>query len=288
MARAVAHPVATARRGSLRLGLRLLLGLVVLAVWAFYLFPLVWLMMMSLKTRVDAFAYPPLFLFTPTFDYYLKHLTDPRFMATARNSAIVTALSVAASMALGSLAAYSLARFRFKHATGFALGLIIGRMIPPIVFVVPIFLLFNVVGLRNTYWGLALVYTTFNLPFVVWMMRSFFEDVPIELEQAAMIDGASRLRAFWTITVPLASPGLAATAVFCALLAWSEFLFALILSGPATRTLPIQLASYITERTIEWGDVTSAGVMVVVPLVGFALLVQRHLIKGLTLGAMKG
>jgi multiple sugar transport system permease protein len=153
---------------------------------------------------------------------------------------------------------------------------------------VPLFLLFNRLGLRNSYLGLILVYTAFNLPFVVWMLRSFFEEVPLDLEQAAMIDGATRLRAFWNVTLPLAAAGFAATAVFVAIAAWSEFLFALILTGPDTSTLPVHLASYISDRTIDWGGVASTGVLVILPLVVLGLLVQRNLIKGLTMGAMKG
>lgn len=265
-----------------------LLIAVVLLIWAFYLFPLLWLVMMSLKTQLDMFAVPPLFIFTPTLENYQATFADPNFREAARNSLIVTAVSVVASLILGGMAGYSLARYRSRFSEELALGLIIGRMIPPIVFVVPLFLLFNRLGLRNMHLGLILVYTAFNLPFVVWMLRSFFEEVPVDLEQAAMIDGATRLRAFWTVTMPLAMAGLAATAVFVAIAAWSEFLFALILTGPDTTTLPVHLASYVSDRAIDWGGVASTGVLVILPLVVLGMLVQRNLIKGLTMGAMKG
>ena len=136
------------------------------------------------------------------------------------------------SMVLGSLAAYSLARFKLRATTWLAIGMLLARMIPPIVFVVPLFLLYNAAGLRNSLPGLALVYTAFNVPFVVWLMKSFFEEVPVELEEAVLIDGGSRARAFWHVTMPLAAPGLAATSVFCVIAAWGEFLFALILVLP--------------------------------------------------------
>jgi multiple sugar transport system permease protein len=262
--------------------------LVVIAVWMFYLFPIVWLLMMSVKNQVDIFSKVPVIIFRPTLEHYAEQLNDASFLAALRNSLIVALISVVISMVLGSLAAYSLARFRLNVTTWLAVGLLLARMLPPIVFVVPLFLLYNAVGLRNNLLGLGLVYTAFNVPFVVWLMRSFFEEVPVELEEAVLIDGGSRLRAFWYVTIPLAAAGLAATAVFCAIASWGEFLFALILTGPETSTLPIYLASFITDRTIEWGGVTSTGVLVVVPLVLFGILVQRHLIKGLTLGAMKG
>lgn len=265
----------------------LLIAAVVL-IWAFYLFPLLWLVMMSLKTQVDMFAVPPLFIFSPTLEHYQATFADANFREAARNSLIVTAVSVIASLVLGGMAGYSLARHRSRFSEELALGLILGRMIPPIVFVVPLFLLFNRFGLRNTHLGLILVYTAFNLPFVVWMLRSFFEEVPVDLEQAAMIDGATRPRAFWTVTMPLAMAGLAATAVFVAIAAWSEFLFALILTGPDTGTLPVHLASYVSDRAIDWGGVASTGVLVILPLVVLGMLVQRNLIKGLTMGAMKG
>jgi ABC-type glycerol-3-phosphate transport system permease component len=244
--------------------------------------------MMSVKTQVDIFSKVPLFIFTPTLEAYRQQLSDERFLHALRNSLAVTLVAALFSMVLGSLAAYSLARFKLRLTTWLAVGLLFARMIPPIVFVVPLFLLYNAAGLRNSLFGLALVYTAFNVPFVVWLMRSFFEEVPVELEEAVLIDGGSRVRAFWHVTMPLAAPGLAATSVFCVIAAWGEFLFALILTGPDTTTLPIYLASFLTDRTVEWGGVMSTGVLVILPLVLFGMLVQRHLIKGLTLGAMKG
>jgi multiple sugar transport system permease protein len=284
MALSAAAPRHTRRRHLFSAGLIVVL----VVVWAFYLFPLAWLVMMSLKNEVDIFSPTPTFIFMPTLQHYAADVINPKFLTAARNSLIVTLFSSLLSMGLGSLAAYSLARFRFRFSTSLAVGLILARMIPPLVFVVPIFLLFNALALRNTLPGLIIIYTAFNIPFVVWLMRSFFEEVPVELEHAVLIDGGSRLQAFWYVTMPLAAPGLAATAVFCAIVAWGEFLFALILTGPDTGTLPIHLASFITDRTIEWGGVTSTGVLVILPLVFFGVLVQRHLIRGLTLGAMKG
>lgn len=276
-------------RGSRRLGQRrLLLIVLVIAIWAFYLFPLVWLVMMSLKTQVDMFAVPPLFVFTPTLEHYRSTLGNADFLAAARNSFVVMVVSVVASLILGSLAGYSLARHRTRYSEPLAMGLIVGRMIPPIVFIVPLFLLFDRLELRNTYLGLILVYTAFNLPFAIWMLRSFFEEVPVDLELAAMIDGASRLRAFWTVTLPLAAAGFAATAVFVAIAAWSEFLFALVLTGPETGTLPGYLAAFVSDRAVDWGGVASTGVLVILPLVVLGMLVQRNLIQGLTMGAMKG
>src|SRR5690242_7890839 len=162
--------------------------LVVVCVWTFDLFPMAWLLMMSVKNQVDIFSKIPLFVFTPTLQHYQDQLTDARFLHTLRNSLIVTLVAAVFSMVLGSLAAYSLARFQLPMTTWLAVGLLLARMIPPIVFVVPLFLLYNALGMRNSLPGLALVYTAFNVPFVVWLMRSFFEEVPVELEEAVLID----------------------------------------------------------------------------------------------------
>jgi multiple sugar transport system permease protein len=218
----------------------------------------------------------------------LHSFTDPDFLKVVGNSLLITGLTVLLSLTIGTWAAYAFARFRFKGATVLSFSLIIARMMPPIVFIVPLFLLMQTFKLRNTYAGLILIFTTFNLPFTVWMLKSFFEEAPVELEEAAWIDGASRLQALLRIILPLTAPGLAATAVFAALLAWNEFLFALLLGGPETTTLPVFLASFIGERSVDWGDIMATAVLTVIPPTILVMLVQRNLIKGLTLGAVKG
>ena len=262
--------------------------LVVVAVWVFYFFPIYWMVTSSFKTRVDTFAIPPKWLFVPTLQYYLNSFTNPDFLKVVGNSLLITGLTVVLSLTIGAWAAYAFARFRFKGATVLSFSLIIARMMPPIVFIVPLFLLMHTLKLRNTYTGLILIFTTFNLPFTVWMLKSFFEEAPVELEEAAWIDGASRMQALLRIILPLTAPGLAATAVFAALLAWNEFLFALLLGGPETTTLPVFLASFIGERSVEWGEIMATAVLTVIPPTILVMLVQRNLIKGLTLGAVKG
>jgi multiple sugar transport system permease protein len=162
-------------------------------------------------------------------------------------------------------------------------------MFPPIVSIVPLFLLMNRLDLLNTRLSLALVYTSFNLPVVVWMMRGFFEEVPIELEEAALVDGMSRLGTFLRIALPLAAPGLAATAVFCLIVAWNEFLFALVLAQTdAAITLPVGIAGQVTQYEIRWGAMSAAGVLAMIPVLIFAFAAQRYLVRGLSLGAVKG
>jgi multiple sugar transport system permease protein len=267
---------------------KLALFVLVAAVWVFYFFPIYWMVTSSFKTRLDTFAVPPKWFFMPTIEYYVQSFSNPEFLKVVQNSLIITGTTVLCSLILGGWAAYAFARFRFKGSTVLSFSLIIARMMPPIVFIVPLFLMLNTLKLRNTYTGLILIFTTFNLPFTVWMLKSFFEEVPIELEEAAWIDGASRLQALVRIIAPLIAPGLAATAVFAALLAWNEFLFALLLGGPDTTTLPVYLSSFIGERNVEWGGIMATAVLTVIPPTILVMLVQRNLIKGLTLGAVKG
>ncbi|HYJ46382.1 MAG TPA: carbohydrate ABC transporter permease, partial [Pyrinomonadaceae bacterium] len=188
-------------------------------------------------------------------------------------------------------AAYGLARFRLplKLNTRLSLWILSTRMFPPIVTAVPLFLMMSDLRLLDTLTALIIVYTAFNLPFVVWMMRGFFNEVPRELEEAARVDGDTRLGALRRVVLPLVAPGLAATAIFCLIISWNEFLFALTLTQTdAAMTLPVGIAGRVTQYEIKWGVMSAAGVVAMVPILVFALSVQRHLVRGLSLGAVKG
>ncbi|MGH9674478.1 MAG: carbohydrate ABC transporter permease, partial [Bryobacteraceae bacterium] len=192
---------------------------------------------------------------------------------------------------IGVPAAYGLARFEWPRdwGRGIAFWILSTRMLPPIVTIVPLFLMLREIKLVNSLLGLAIVYTAFNLPFVVWMMRGFFEEVPRELEEAAMLDGESRMGALLRVVLPVVRPGLAATAVFCLIVAWNEFLFALILSQTeAAMTLPVGIAARVTQYEIKWGAMSAAGVVAAIPVLVFASAAQRYLVRGLSLGAVKG
>lgn len=267
--------------------LRLTLVIIALALTAL---PVYWMINTSFKTQVEVFAAPPtLFPQRPVLENYLSLFTRRNLGAYLFNSIIIVGSSVGLAMAVGSLAAYALARFSLGHLQNRISFLVLApRMIPPIAVVVPIFLMLQHLGLINKYPGLILVYTALNLPFVVWMMRSFFQEIPLDLEEAAMVDGASRLRAFWDVVLPLAAPGLVATAIFSVIVTYNEFFFALILtSTPAAATLPVGTASLIGKTQTLFGEMAAAGVVATVPLMIFALLVQRHLVRGLTMGAVK-
>jgi multiple sugar transport system permease protein len=255
---------------------------------AWILIPIYIIFQNSIKPTAAVFADPPVWIFQPTLDHYEKVLNRTDIASYMKNSVIVAFSTMVISLVLGSLGAYSLARLRLRGREGIALFVLLCRMVPAMVLVIPIFVIMQNLGLRNNYLSIIAAHVTFNLPFVVWMMRSFFEEVPIELEDAALVDGCSRLGAFVRIAVPLAAPGLAATAILCLLLSWNEFLFALVLSGRDTKTLPIGIASFVGTVSIDWGGSSAAAVLATIPVFAMGLLVQRYLVRGLTMGAVKG
>ena len=254
--------------------------------------PVYWMLTISLKREVDQFAVPPLwFSFTPTLAHYRDAFVNRAFGQYLITSAVVAVSSTICALVIGTIAAYALARFKMPGRLDRKLSLWIlsTRMFPPIVTAVPLFLLMGDLGLLNTRASLIILYTGFNLPFVVWMMRGFFIEVPRELEEAAMVDGDSRLGALRRVLLPLVAPGLAATAVFCLIISWNEFLFALVLTQTdAAMTLPVGIAGRVTQYEIKWGVMSAAGVVAMVPILLFALAVQRYLVRGLSLGAVKG
>lgn len=254
--------------------------------------PVYWMVTMSLKSEVDQFAVPPRWaLFTPTLAHYRDAFFARSFGQYLVTSLVVSVSSTLCAIVLGTLAAYGLARFRWPYRVGTRLSLWIlsTRMFPPIVTAVPLFLMMRDLRLLNTRAALVIVYTAFNLPFVVWMMRGFFAEIPRELEEAARVDGDSRLGALVRVVLPLVAPGLAATAVFCLIVSWNELLLALILTQTdAAMTLPVGIAGRVTQYEIKWGVMSAAGVVAMMPILVFALAVQRYLVRGLSLGAVKG
>ncbi|MGH9907606.1 MAG: carbohydrate ABC transporter permease [Pyrinomonadaceae bacterium] len=254
--------------------------------------PVYWMLTISLKTEVDQFAVPPRwFFFTPTLQHYADAFVARSFGRYLITSAIVSVCSTLCALVIGTMAAYALARFRLPHRLDrkLALWILSTRMFPPIVTAIPLFLMMRDLQLLNTRAALVILYTGFNLPFVVWMMRGFFVEVPRELEEAAMVDGDSRLGALRRVLLPLVAPGLAATAIFCLIISWNEFLFALVLTQTdAAMTLPVGIAGRVTQYEIKWGVMSAAGVVAMLPILIFAMAVQRYLVRGFSLGAVKG
>jgi multiple sugar transport system permease protein len=254
--------------------------------------PVYWMLTISLKSEVDQFAVPPQWIgFAPTLAHYYDAFFTRSFGRYLITSLTVASLSTICAVTLGTLAAYGLARFKLRPGLDRRLSLWIlsTRMFPPIVTAVPLFLMMRDLRLLNTISALVIVYTALNLPFVVWMMRGFFRELPKELEEAAMVDGDSRLGALRRVILPLVTPGLAATAVFCLIVSWNEFLLALVLTQTdASMTLPVGIAGRVTQYEIKWGVMSAAGVVAMIPILVFAMAVQKYLVRGLSLGAVKG
>jgi multiple sugar transport system permease protein len=254
-----------------------------------FLFPVLWVLGLSLKTRAQVFATPPLYLWWPTFENYADVLTRSDFLRAFINSLIVSTSAVLLSLGIGAPAAYAFARFPFHGRSVLFFALLVMRMLPPIAVLVPMYLLFNKVGLATTRLSVVLAYTTFSLPLVVWIMRGYFEDLPVELEESAWIDGASRFRAFIYVVLPMAKPGLVAASILCLQLAWNDFLFGAVLTNNATQTLPVMMAAFNAgESGMDWGGLTASAMLVTLPVILFSLVAQRHLVAGLSSGAVKG
>ncbi len=261
-----------------------------LAALAFAVVPLLWMVLTSVKTNREITQDTSLIPQALTTANYVSLFSGREFGAYLTNSIIVTFVSVAIALILGTQAAYVLARFRLRGGmqryVGFSLLMV--RLLPPIVIIIPIFLVAQGVGLLNTRLSLIVVYAAFNVTIVVWMMESFFREIPVDLEEAAMVDGDTRFTAFRRIVLPLAAPGLVATGIFAAITTYNEFLFALVLtSTPAAETMPIGAATLIGRINVDWGAMSAAGVVGALPIVIFSIFVQKHLVRGLTMGAVK-
>jgi multiple sugar transport system permease protein len=266
---------------------------VLLVVLTFCLFPILWVIGMSVKLPGEYMRNPPVWIpQNPTLVHYTNVMAQKGNLAL-KNSVIIATGATFLSMLVGSLAAYSLARLN-TGGRHFAFWLLSQRLMPPVVLVVPFFLLLRELGRINPALGLdshaALIalYTVFNLPFVIWMMRSYFEAVPAEIEESALVDGSTRFGAFRRITLPLAVPGLIATGTFAFIFSWMEFLFAVVFTRTKAVTLPVAIAGFSGSQGSNWGQASALAVVAMLPVFALAMLVQRHFVRGLTLGAIRG
>ena len=269
-------------------GWRIAAFAVVIAVLVIALMPYVWIVLTSFKTRIDALADTPVWIFSPTFDHYPKIFIEKGYLPLAWNSAIVAFSTTALSLVVGTPAAYVFARHRFKAREDLFFFFLTTRMAPPIAIVVPMFLLFTELGITDQLIAVIMAHTSFNLSLVVWMMRGFFADIPPEVDEAAQMDGLSRAGTFLRVLVPMAAPGMAASAILCFILSWNEFLYAFILVAFEGRTLTVGIPGLMTPHGTLWGQVAAVAVIATLPIIAFTMLVQRHLVRGLTFGAVKG
>ncbi len=263
---------------------RMITGVVAAAIIVAYLSPIVWLILTSFKNRVDIFSTVPTLLFTPTFDNYIEAFVQKGFADNLVNSAVVGVVSTLIALVVGVPAAFSLSRA--QRGESFMMALLAARLLPAMVLAVPLFVLASSLGLRDTYFALIAAHLTFALPFTVWMMRGFFLAVPTSLDEAARLDGCGEWRTFGSVILPIVKPGLAATAIFCLINSWNEFLFALVLTGRHTETLPVAIPSLITPIGTSWGQVAAVGTVTILPVLIIAFIVQKHIVAGMTGGAI--
>jgi multiple sugar transport system permease protein len=263
------------------------LALVIAAL--FFLFPIFWITMTAFKQPGEYYNYPPIwFPKQPTLrNFVLVQNVGIGGYTALKNSFIVTGCSTVSVMLLGSLAAYAMARFK-TGGKNLAFWILSQRMLPPIAIVFPLFLMMRVIGWIDTYQVLILFYTTFNLPFVIWMLRSYFMEVPIEVEESALVDGCSRIGALFRVVFPMVMPGVIATAVFAYIFSWTEFLFAVIFLRTRVATVPVEVAGYWGSEAQLWGQAGVMALLSMIPIFAIGLAVQKHFARGLTLGSVKG
>ncbi len=272
-----------------RLGRRVRIAAGVLACIVF-LFPVFWMVLSSFKEQRDIFTMPPTLFFTPTLETYVSYMQRADISRRLLNTIIVAVGSGLLSIVVGAMAGYALARIRLRGAGTIGVLILLSRGVPPIALAVPMFLVARSLGVTDMHITLILAYCTFLIPYVMWLMRGFFLALPKELEESAMIDGCSRFGAFFKIIVPISMPGLLSTMIFSMILAWEELLFALVLTNRYASTIPVAIAGIAgdTVNGANWGALTAVGTITVIPVVVFALLVQKWLIQGLADGATKG
>lgn len=257
------------------------------ALLAIFLFPVYWLFMISFKTPDEIYHVPPVWVPAQIqFSSYLVLFTDGDVYVIL-NSLITAGISSFIAIVLGTLCAYSLARFN-TGGENLAMWILSQRMIPPIAVVFPIFLIYVYFGLVDTYAGLILLYTAFNLPYVIWMMRGYIADVPIELEESALVDGCTRWEVIWKVVFPLVRAGLMATSVFTFVFAWNDFIFALVLTRTEVTTFPVQLTHYFGGQSNFWSKIAAMSVLGTLPIFIAVTVMQRYLVRGISLGAVKG
>ena len=276
--RAFAYRRATERR---------LLYALVIVLAGMIMLPFIWLVLMSFKTNDDIFAFPPKLLFTPTLENYVG-LWASSFRYSFLNSAVVSVTSTLLALLVGVPGAYALSRMSMRQEKPLSLLVLASRMAPPIAFTIPYFLAYRWMGLLDTKLGLILIYLTFNISLVVWLMRSFFDACPRSLEEAAWVDGASLWQGFTSIMLPISGPGVAATAILCFLYSWNDFFFALILTRNQAMTAPVAVVNFMNYEGWEWGKIAAGGTMVMLPVLIFSVVVRKFLIQGMTTGAVKG
>ena len=263
----------------------ILLGLLLV----FSLAPIIWIFLTSLKNRIDIFSYPPKFFFHPDPSAYFRFLIpgNESILDKLFNTGIIAFGGTLLTLLTSCLAAYAFSRYQFKGRKFLLYLVLASRLLPPITAVIPLFMMMNSLNLIDTHVSLIVIYCALNLPFAIWMMKSYFDGIPVELELSAQIDGCSKLKALRYVTLPLAAPGMVATAIFVFVLCWNEYMFAFIFTSVNAKTVPVRIAETLGELQIYWQDMATLAMIVILPALIFSFYMQKHMVKGLTTGALK-
>ena len=255
---------------------------------AFTLLPITWLFMLSIKSKGETFTKPPKWIFDPTVNNYIKLWDNDLFKDTFFNSIYITIISIVLSVTIALFAAYALKIYKIKFKTAFMQWLLLAYMLPEFLFVLPMFTIYQTLGIYDTYLGMAIIYQVHVLPFSIWMLRSFLEEIPKEIDDAAVIDGCGPIQAIVKIYLPLIIPGIVATAILNGIWVWNELAIALGLTFFDSQPITVGVASFRGYASIDWGGMTSSAIIAILPMVLFAAFAQKHIVKGLTLGSVKG
>jgi multiple sugar transport system permease protein len=270
-------------RKSIVQALRYVIAVVALV---FFLFPIVWIVLTAFKTPNEFLTTPPVWIPRSPSHVYFKHVAETGGFKALLNSFIISVSATLLALLVGSLAGYGLARYKVG-GDNLPFYILSQRFMPPAAVIFPFLLFFKTLKWMDTYQALILVYLTFNLPYAVWMMRGFFQEIPREIEESALVDGCSPLGTFWRIALPLVTPGLVATGVFCFIFSWAEFFFAVTLTRSDAVTLSVYVVNFFGKMMVQWGEVGATSIIAMAPLFLLSIIVQRYLVRGLTLGAVK-
>lgn len=262
------------------------IGMLILILFVI-LMPILWLIQMSFRSQAVAFEMPPQWTSNYTVENYIKIAETP-FFRHLGNSVLVSTLTTVFALSFGVPAAYAISRYRFRRETVLTFWILIARLALPIGFALPLFNIFLRIGLYNTYPGIVLAYLTFTVPLVIWILRPFLDNIPIDMEEAAIVDGATNMQVFFRVVVPLSAPGLVSVGILTFIFTWIEFFYAMVFTRGPMMTAPVSVVNFLRWEGWDWGQITTAGVIIMVPVIIFSLFTHRYLISGLTAGAVKG
>lgn len=267
---------------------KIIFALVVLNILLFFLSPLLWLISTSFKNFVDAFALPPKLIFTPTLENYQKVLGNGDFFQALKNTLTISSTTTLISIIVGVPAAYAIDAFTFKRKKNVIFFVLSTRIAPPIMSLLPMYIVYRNIGLLGTKTGLIIMYLLICLPLTIWLMPAYFKEIPGELREAAIIDGCNEFQVFRLVILPLVKSSVAAVAILCVVFTWNEFLIALVMSNKDSQTLSVLVTSFMTFQGTEWGPLAAAGTLIMLPMIIFGFFVQKYFAKGMVSGAVKG